>query len=286
MAHKIHLLVIDPQRSFCAKVDPASQQTLHDGELCVPGAWEDMERLAALIDRLGDKINDIDITLDSHHQLHIAHPCWFTHQETGQHPSPFTLMREENNRIIGSVNGQDVGEFNTPFRPWTLEYLRSLAKEGRHVHCIWPYHCLIGTRGHNIVEPLAEAIFNWENTGRPGFAGKHTKGSNFRVEHFSAVRAEVIDPNSPDTNLNTAFISNFAEADEILLAGEALSHCLKCTVSDIANTFTLDDSFIKKCVLLTDATSNVPSFEQFGDDFVKEMTSRGMRLSTTVDYLA
>ena len=43
---RIELLIIDPQISFC---DP-------DGELFVPGADEDMKRLATMINRLKSKI--------------------------------------------------------------------------------------------------------------------------------------------------------------------------------------------------------------------------------------
>jgi nicotinamidase-related amidase len=74
------------------------------------------------------------------------------------------------------------------------------------------------------------------------------------------------------------------EGDEILLAGEAGSHCLANTVSDMADSFG-DDSFISKCVLLTDGTSPVPGFDQLQTDFVAKMTKRGMKTITTVDYL-
>jgi nicotinamidase/pyrazinamidase len=289
--HTIQIVVIDPQRSFCAVVDPAEQQLIHDGELCVKGAWTDMVRLSDLVERLGDKIDDIKVTLDSHHKLHIAHPLWFTHTKTGRNPDPFTVMREENEQIVGAVfnadgSTRDIGEFNTPFRKWTLSYLKQLASGKRYPHVIWPFHCLIGTRGHNIVEPLMEALLDWE-TKNNGIVTKVTKGSCPKVEHFSGVRAEVIDADDPSTQLNTDFINTLMDAYEILLAGEARSHCLANTVRDIANEFVqADDSFIKKCVLLTDATSDVPGFEKYGEDFVKEMTKRGMRTTTCAEYLA
>jgi hypothetical protein len=59
------------------------------------------------------------------------------------------------------------------------------------------------------------------------------------------------------------------------------------TVRDIANEFVKDnDSFIRKCILLKDATSDVPGFESYGETFVKEMVARGMKITTTKDYLA
>ncbi|MFW6121986.1 MAG: cysteine hydrolase, partial [Petrotogales bacterium] len=219
-----------------------------------------------------------------------AHPLWFVNDSTGEHPYPFTMMRCENGEIIGSTIApdgglNDIGKYRTvkqAFYDWTINYLQTLSNSGRYPHMIWPYHCLIGTPGHNIVAPLFDAVLQWERNN-VGFAIKLTKGSNFKTEHFSAVMAEVPDPSDETTQLNTDFISLFEDADEILLAGEARSHCLANTVMDIANQFD-DDSFIKKCILLEDATSDVPGLEHLGETFVKDMTVRGMRVVSCADY--
>lgn len=288
---KINLAIIDPQNSFCKEVPLAEQQKLHDGELCVKGAWDDMLRLTSLVDRLAEKIDDVVVTLDSHNELHIANPGRYRDSK-GRNPDPFTLMRVENGSIIGSKvdasgNLYDVGEYFgivPKDHKVLLQYLTALANAKRYPHCIWPPHCLIGTAGHNVVAPLFEALINWE---RKNFATVNyvTKGSNPNVEHFSAVRAEVADANDPNTLTNSNFIAVLAQADEVLFAGEAGSHCLANTVRDIANEFK-DDSFIKKCVLLKDATSPVPGFEKYQDDFITEMTGRGMKITTTKEYLA
>ena len=69
------------------------------------------------------------------------------------------------------------------------------------------------------------------------------------------------------------------------MLAQAGSHCLANTVRDIANNFG-DDSAVRRLVLLEDATSPVPGFEHFQSDFVREMTGRGMQISTTRDFLA
>jgi nicotinamidase-related amidase len=112
-----------------------------------------------------------------------------------------------------------------------------------------------------------------------------TKGSNPWTEHYSAVQADVPDPADVTTQLNTGLIKTLEEADIILVAGEAGSHCLANTVRDIANNFG-DASYVGKLVLLEDATSPVPTFDKFQDDFVAEMTAKGMQLSTTVDWMS
>ena len=291
MSRKIDLVVIDPQNSFCKVVPTNEQQIQHDGELCVSGAWEDTKRVADLVNRLQGKLNDIHVTLDSHHSLHISHPIWYK-DSNGNNPLPFTIMREEKGNIVGSRfdsngNQTDVGEY-TCFRPSvhkrTLEYLRSLRANNRYPHCIWPEHCLIGTPGHNVVPHLSAALIAWE---KKNFASVDfvTKGSNHFVEHFSAVKSEVIDPEDSSTQLNTEFINTLMSADEILFAGEAGSHCLANTIRDIADSFK-DDSFIKKCVLLKDGTSPVTGFEHYQKQFITDMIARGMKQSTCVDYLS
>ena len=70
-ALKIHLLVIDPQKDFMDDSDSA---------LPVSGANEDMNRLADMIDRIGDKIADIHVTLDSHQVIDVGHSGFWRNQ--------------------------------------------------------------------------------------------------------------------------------------------------------------------------------------------------------------
>jgi len=264
MISKVHLLVIDPQNDFC---DP-------NGSLYVKGANDDMDRLALLVDRMRGSLAAIHVTLDSHRKVDISHPIWFRDRK-GRHPAPLTVI---------SADDLDSGRFTTT-RPGaharTLSYLRALESGGRYPHVVWPYHCLIGDGGHNVWPNLAEAIHAWED--RFALADFVTKGSNPWTEHFSAVQAEVPDPTDPTTQLNSGLIDTLESADLILLAGEALSHCLANTVRDVADKFA-DPKYVSKLVLLTDASSNVPTFESYGDDFMRAMKAKGMRTATTADF--
>ena len=143
---------------------------------------------------------------------------------------------------------------------------------------------MIGDEGHNVYPLVAEAIHEWEDR-RFAMADFVTKGSNPWTEHFSAVQAEVPDPADPSTQVNARLISTLEDADIILLAGEALSHCLAHTVRDVATQFA-DPRYISKMVLLTDASSSVTGFESLGADFAREMCAKGMKTSTTTDFLA
>lgn len=258
---KLHIITIDPQNDFC---DPK-------GSLYVGGADKDMQRLAAMITRLGDRIEDIHVTLDTHHLVDIAHPIFWM-DSNGNHPNPFTIIS------LDDVMGGKWTTTKPVFMPRAVDYVKQLAKNGRYPLCIWPPHCLIGSWGHNVVPELWKVLKEWEDKNF-GMVDYVTKGSNFWTEHYSAVQADVPDPQDPGTMLNTTLIETLKEADVIAITGEALSHCVANTIRDIANNF--GEENIKKFVLLEDCSSNVTGFDQFGVDFVKEMKKRGMEISTS-----
>lgn len=264
---RIEGLIIDPQVDFS---DPQK------GTLYVQGAEDDTKRLAAMVRRLGKRVDDYHVTLDSHRIVDVAHPI-FWKDSAGKNPDPFTII---------TTADLDSGRWTTTnpgFFRRTQDYVKKLETAGRYPLCIWPYHCLIGSTGHNIMPELLAALNDWE---RENFAllDVVTKGSNIFTEHYSAVKADVPDPQDPTTQINKELIKTLMECDLVFIAGQALSHCVANTVRDIANEFG-DDSYVKKLVLLTDASSSVGGFEQLGADFVREMTARGMQTSTTTDFL-
>jgi nicotinamidase-related amidase len=260
-------LIIDPQRDFCDAVT---------GSLYVPGAESDMVRLAAMLTRLASSIDAIHVTLDSHHAVDIAHPIWWRDPD-GQQPAPFTII---------TASDLASGRWTTS-QPESLarsrDYVESLERHGRYPLCIWPYHCLIGTSGHSVAFPLAEALTTWERD-RMTPVDYVWKGANIWTENYSAIRADVPDPTDPATQTNTALLDSLETADLIFVAGEAGSHCVANTVRDIADV--RGDTLLRKMVLLTDAVSPVTGFESLQADFLAQMTERGLRTSTTVEFLA
>ena len=264
---RTHLLIIDPQNDFC---DP------QHGTLYVPGADDDMQRLSHMIDHMRPQLYDIHVTLDSHHLIDIAHPT-FWQDSQGNPPPAFTQITADDVR-----HGTWITHLPSA-RTRVLDYLDNLEKNQRYPHTIWPPHCLLGSSGHNVFPPLLEALHKWE-LERFALVDYVTKGSNIWTEHFSAVQAEVPDPRDPSTQINAHLITTLEQADLILLAGEAGSHCLANTVRDIVTHLSAPEC-IKKMVLLTDATSPVPGFEQHQHDFIQEMRQLGMQFSTTQDMI-
>jgi nicotinamidase-related amidase len=262
----VQLLVIDPQNDFC---DPK-------GNLCVAGAMEDMQRLVAMMNRIGNKLSGINVTIDSHRMIDVAHPCFWVDSQ-GNHPNPFTIISASDVRN-GKWNPTFAG-----FNKKALAYVEALETNKRYPLCIWPYHCIIGSWGHAIVPAFSDVICKWEmNKFRS--INYVTKGSNILTEHYSAVVADVPDPSDPTTQLNWPLLNLLAASDIVILAGEARSHCVANTIRDIANNF--GEENIKKMCLLKDCTSDVTGFEQFGKEFINEMIPRGMQISTSTDILS
>lgn len=269
---KIHLLLIDPQNDFAASGNGGKQQ----GSLFVPHADVDMEKISDFIDRVGHKLHDIHVTLDSHHLLHIANPGMWKNSH-GDHPKPFTQITATD--VLNGTWTTTIASHHDR----ALKYLRELENTKRYAHTIWPPHCLIGEWGHGIEPRVATSLRKWcEN--RFATVDYVTKGSNPWTEHFSAVRAEVPDPKDANSQINTRLIDTLEQADEVLISGIAGSHCVANTVKDIADSFKSAD-YVKKFTLLEDTISPVPMCEKLQEDFVNSMKARGMNMSTTDKYL-
>lgn len=271
---RIDLLIIDPQRDF---IDTPGSP----GSLAVAGAYQDMRRLATFIKRAGQKLNDIHVTMDSHSTIDVSHAAFWRNANNGSHPTPFTFIKEG-----------DVGTLWVPTEASKMarmkDYVSALAKRGRQALCIWPDHCLKGSVGHTIDEAVFNELLEWERRNI-AIVDTVTKGSNPYTEHYSAVEAEVPDPMDPSTQLNMQLINMLQNRDQVVIAGEALSHCVANTVRDIVNTFSSED--VKKIVLLRDCTSNVGDppgttlFTDMGNNFLKEMQAKGMQVVDSTAYL-
>lgn len=279
----VHLLIIDPQVDFMDSPNSA---------LPVPGGNADMRRLAAMIQRVGSRLADIHVTLDSHRVIDIGHPGMWRNQD-GKLPSPFTIIsvsdietgvwRPRNEHAkLAELGGKSLGQY-------MLEYARALAAGGQYPLMVWPEHCLIGTPGHAVQADLMAALIDWE---RREFANVDyvVKGTNSFTEHYGALMAEVPMPTDPGTGLNTQFLSVLAQADIVVVAGEALSHCVMSTVNQIANN--IGEEHVRKFHILTDCSSPVPALPN-GPDFpamaarwLKDMERRGMTLATSTSFMA
>lgn len=265
----IQLVVIDGQKDFCNPPNDSSYQ----GTLYVDGADQDMKNLSTFIRDHAKRLDDIHLTFDSHNKIDVAHPL-FWKNTNNEHPNPFTLITYDD-----ISNGVWL-PFHTGYTQRMLDYTKSLEDNGKYVLCIWPEHCIIGSIGHSLHDDLFDAVSYWEES-EYAITNKVTKGSNILTEHYSAIQADVPDADDPSTQLNTKLLSTLHECDKLLIAGEALSHCVSHTVRDIADNFSQDE--VKKFTILQDCSSSVTGFEQLGIDFLNDMKQRGVSVAQSTD---
>jgi len=214
------------------------------------------------------------VTLDSHHRTHIAHAiCW--KNKDGQRPQPFTIITHD--EIAAGV----WSPVDASLRDHCLYYTKSLEAQGKFKLCIWPEHCLLGTPGHNVHPVLNEALMGWiESTGKQ--VHYVMKGENCMTEMYSAIKAEVEMSGDSRTKTNPLLQAELQNSEKLLVCGQALSHCVNSTFTDILKTYPIDSRM--NMVLLTDASSSVPGFEANGTEFVNRIKAAGCTLSTTTTF--
>ena len=278
MKRQSHLLIIDPQNDFCDL--PAD--LIPDGyapSLPVTGAHQDMLRVASLIRDGGAGLSQISVTLDAHHRYDIAHPTFWRTGDGGA-VAPFTQISAQQLRE-GAFVPAAFGAL-----PRAQHYLDALESAGRYQLMVWPVHCEIGSWGQNIHGAVRAAYNAWE-VAQLQVVAKLSKGSNPWTEHYSAVMAEVPDPQDPATQLNIPFLDSLVSAERIYICGEAGSHCVKASTEHIADYLQAQQGreALARLVLLTDCMSPVPGFEAQQEAFLAAMLARGARLATSTEIL-
>lgn len=250
---KTALLVIDAQYDFC---NP-------NGTLYVPGAEKDVERIANLIALEGDHIDAIFLTLDTHKVLDIAHPL-FWEDQNGNTIAPFTLI---------SAKSVEAGKWVPRYhREYVLKYLQTLEAESEFQHFIWPEHCLIGSKGAALDDTVMHSVLGWAHRTRRDYRTV-SKGINPLTEHFGVFKAQVPVANAPETELDERFLTELDAYDQVLVAGEARSHCVATSIRQIMK---YAPALARKVTVLTDCMSDVPNFGYLADPIFEEAAGSGM----------
>ncbi|WP_338874325.1 nicotinamidase [Spirosoma sp. SC4-14] len=244
-------LIIDAQFDFCHP----------NGALFVPGAEQDIERMATLIRRYADQIDHIVVTLDTHHLLDIAHPM-FWQDVYGDHPAPFTRI---------SAHDVNEGRWIPRFAvEKATEYVNSLEADGQFDHFIWPEHCLIGSRGAALHDTLLDGLKDWSRRRELDYVAIQ-KGLHPLSEHFGIFRAQVPDPQVPETQLNTALIADLERFDRVYLMGEAKSHCV---ANSLRQVMAFAPGLVSKIVVVTDCMSDVTGLGHLADPIYAEARTK------------
>lgn len=285
---KIALVLIDVQNTFC----------LPDFELFVAGksgygAVEDNVRLCRFIYKNLGVITRFIITLDTHHATQIFHPLFLIDAQ-GNHPDAHTRITyqdiEQGRWQFNSAIAPRLGITPEQGRQHLLHYTKALAQKGKYDLTIWPYHAMLGGVGHALVPAVEEAIF-FHSIARSTAPEFIIKGQEELTEFYSAIGPEVprdaqgreLAPN------NRAFLKMVQEYDSVIITGQAKSHCVAWTVSDLLDEIqAVDSTLTRKIYLLEDCTSpvvvpGVVDYSQEAEDAFARFEAAGMHRISTAD---
>jgi nicotinamidase-related amidase len=257
------------------------------------GAVEDNRRLCEFIYHNIGVITTIVASLDTHRAMQVFHPVYLINEQ-GEHPAPLTLVSHED-----VVQGR--WRFNPAIAPslgisaqagqqHLIHYTRKLKESGKYDLTIWPYHAMLGGIGHSLVPAVEEAIF-FHTIARSSQATFISKGEYPTTESYSIIGPEVLE--GPDgeaiASKNHAFFRIVVEHDLVFIAGQAKSHCVAWTISDLLEQIReYNPALARRVCLLEDCTSpvvlpGVIDYTDQADAAFQSFDRAGMRLVSSTE---
>jgi len=284
---QIWLLLVDVQNTFCIpgfELFVAGRNGL--------GAVEDNIRLCRFIYRNLGEITRISATMDTHLSQQVFHAIFFVDKD-GNHPAPYTNL-PANELVSGRW------KFNPALAPrfgitsaygqeMMIHYAAELERKGKYALTIWPYHAMLGGIGHSLVSAVEEAVF-FHAVARLTQPAFEIKGDRTFTEHYSVIGPEVTRGPKGESlgEHNAKFIETLKQVAAVVIAGQAKSHCVAWTISDLLDDINASDSsLVEKVYLLEDCTSSVvvpgADFTDAGDEAFRKFSKAGMHLVRSTD---
>jgi nicotinamidase-related amidase len=287
----IYLLLVDVQNTFCI---PGFE--LFVGGTTGTGAVDDNRRLCEFIYKNLHTLTRICPTMDTHQSAQIFHSI-FLINDKGEHPAPYTLISAQD-----IVNG--IWRFNTALahslhidmeygQKFLEHYTKQLKQGGKYELTIWPYHAMLGGIGHALVSAVEEAVFFHSNArySQPDF---QVKGSHPLTENYSVLSPEVT--TGPGGQVvapkNEKFLRLLMDADAVIIAGQAKSHCVAWTIADLlTEILTRDEKIARKIYLLEDCSSpvvipGVIDYTGKADDAFRRFEQAGMHVVRSTEPIS
>lgn len=285
---KSWLMLVDVQNTFCIP-----EFELYVGGRSGRGAIDDNTRLCEFIYRNLGLITHITATMDTHMPMQVFHAIFFVDKD-GNHPAPYTDIHAAELR-------QGRWQFNPAIAPqlgvapeygqqMMIHYAEELERKAKYALTVWPYHAMLGGIGHALVSAVGEAIF-FHTVARLAQSDFEVKGDQPFTEHYSVVGPEVLSgPMGEALGIrNAKFIEQLQEFDRVIIAGQAKSHCVAWTISDLLEDIgATDPALAKKVYLLEDCTSpvvvpGVVDHTQAADKAFERFAQAGMHIVKSTD---
>jgi len=298
---KVCLILVDVQNTFCI---PGFE--LFVAGQSGSGAVDDNIRLARFMYRKLDVITEIVPTMDTHQAMQIFHSIFFINDK-GEHPEPYSLISVDDIES-GKWKFNDKLNHSLPYsseyiKKHLLHYTQELKKLGKYELTIWPYHAMLGGIGHALVSSIEEAIF-FHTIARFSEPHIHVKGDHPLTEHYSVLRPEV--STGPDgkplqqreeslfqnPSSSQAIYQKLLDNDIVIIAGQAKSHCVSWTVTDLLKIAgAKNNELLRKIYLLEDCTSSVVvpgvfDYMDKADRAFKVFSEAGMNIVRSTDDIS
>jgi len=298
---RVHLLLIDLQRDFCNK-----EGTLYVTGQSGTGAIDDNIRIAEFIYQNLGIITEITTTLDTHFPYQIFFGEFWIDEDSNLLGAHTLIDVSDDGKTLvnldlaGNVLHKDVKP-NPAIAWWlcngnytwlcrqVLHYCTQLKKESKYPLYLWPPHCILGSQGHTLCGVIEEA-HKFHALVRGSQAWAEVKGGHPLSENYSVLRPEVLTQHdgSALTQKNARFFEKLMRADVLLIAGQAKSHCVAWTISDILSEIAVQDpELAKKIYLLEDGTSPVvvpgADFTDQANEAFERFADAGMNLVKLTD---
>jgi nicotinamidase-related amidase len=285
---RIWLLLVDVQNTFC----------IPDFELFVAGrsgrgAVEDNVRLCQFIYRNLGVITHISATMDTHLSQQVFHAIFFVDKD-GNHPAPYTNIQATELKSgkwrFNPALASNFGITAEYGQQMMIHYAGKLEKKGKYALTVWPYHAMLGGIGHALVSSVEEAIFfhSMARLTQPEF---EVKGDQSFTEHYSVIGPEVT--RGPKGEVlgkhNSKFIETLKQMDAVIIAGQAKSHCVAWTISDLLDDINqTDKSLANRVYLLEDCTSPVvvpgADFTDSANEAFERFVKAGMHSAVSTKF--
>jgi nicotinamidase-related amidase len=255
---KIHVLLVDLQKDFCFP-----EGTLYVGGRSGRGALDDNDRIARFIYANLGLLTDVTCTLDTHFPYQIFSPSFWLDRDD----CPLGPHREITTEDIrrGEVKPNPAVAFwvSEGDDAWLLKqvefYCAELEKAGKYRLYLWPFHCILGGEGHALCGVIQEARM-FHAFVRGSEDGIEVKGGHPLTENYSVLAPEVLRrwDGQPLAERNTQLVKTLLDADAVVIAGQAASHCVKSSIEDLLREIKAkDERLARKVYVLEDCMSAV-----------------------------
>ncbi len=287
---RIHLLAIDDQVDF-----GFPEGALYVAGRSGGGAMDAHTRLVEFVYRNLQRITEVTCTMDTHLPYQVFYPSAHL-LEDGSHPLPHTMISADEYRRgryrPNPAMAKQIGVDPVWLQRQFIHYCEQLEKSGKYQLYLWPYHCMLGSTGHRLAGVIEEMrLFHAFARGAANLP--EIKGGNPLSERYSIFREEVTTcwdgRPIPGAQKNVKLIKTLMEADVVVLAGLASSHCVKESIADLLGEIKAQDPALAgKVYILRDCTAAVvvpggPDFTDEAEKALKTFSDAGMHVvdSTT-----